>query len=282
MTLVGIAAAAFFFYYENFPPAFGYEITSAVKVGDEGKGGFDDLKFSYKDTIITEGSIVALKFENNTRKPIRSEDYESPIEIVFENATVIAARLKDAIPKSLEPEITYKSSSLFISPTLINDGDIFNIETLVSEKYDNIYVKSRIAGISEIRKIETQSKTFNIILALTLMAFALFACLAQEALQLSMHRHKNHVAIYMTLIPYLACNVLLALFYVITSFFCYFLLKPKGSLNIFFVIIIVGFILCQILARFTYRRATVFYSESKEDGNYSHGFEVVIKDKKQQ
>ena len=276
IALAGIIVTVIIFYYDNTPTSLGYNVESVINVGDQGKDSFEKLNFSYDNLVIEEGSIVTISFENKGRKPIRSKDFESPIKIVLKNASLIASRLKESYPKSLEPIITHDEESIFISPMLLNNNDKFTIQFLTNKKFQSFDVVSRIAGISSILEFQSSEKPYRYLLGIVSILFSFLSFIILEYLQSSSFRRNRHVAIYLTIFPFFFVQ-----FTILASasiFFMTSLSLFKLNMNLWHIALsaVPLVVLSMFLGKLLFKKAYITFTEKNNGMTF---FEISLKDK---
>ncbi|MDM8541524.1 hypothetical protein QUF90_10600 [Desulfococcaceae bacterium HSG9] len=186
----------FLYYYESQYDALGYQVVSVVNIGETGAESFDDLKFKYNKFIIDSGSIVRIIIENKRKNPIRSNDFESPISIIFNNIKILDSSIKNAVPSNMKLKLTNYENKITIEPTLLNRNDNFTIDVLTDGIFSSLKVNGRIAGIKSIKEFKKDQKNLKIMVGCCCILLA-FAWMTVWGSLNSSFRYKQHVAIYM-------------------------------------------------------------------------------------
>jgi hypothetical protein len=124
--------------------------------------------------------LVTVSFLKRGNKPVLPGDFDRPLTISLNNTNseVLKISLRDVHPQQLTVECTKSSpSAVTIAPLVLNSGDRFRVELLVSDyARSGVRLDYRIAGVPEIvrvndfeRKKFVPNWIFNLIsMALTL------------------------------------------------------------------------------------------------------------------
>jgi hypothetical protein len=93
-----------------------------------------ELSISYKGETVTSLSLLEISLENSGTKSVLEDDYQQPIRIVFPRSSkIIDARIINAFPRNIYPEITAKDNTATVSPVLLNSGDRIIIRLIVND-----------------------------------------------------------------------------------------------------------------------------------------------------
>ncbi|MBD3309538.1 hypothetical protein GF348_24375 [candidate division KSB3 bacterium] len=143
----------------------------------------EKITVSYEGKTISNLSVVQLKIENTGNQPIRREDYERPIHIVFAlEAEIVEAEIVESNPPNIEMNLEMPqddddlSASLhpdhqgqkddeeqtpnaaILSPTLLNPGDrvilrflVINLET--GGDTPPFLVDARVVGVKDVQLV---------------------------------------------------------------------------------------------------------------------------------
>jgi len=146
--------------------------------GSEIKG----LKILIDESEMLAPALTILTIKNNGSSPIRSDDFESDIEIIFEGTTkLIRASIIKTQPEGLKASISVKGSKAYLAPILLNPDDSVTINMLSEGLPETVSTRSRIAGIKDIKtgepegKKESQKRSYIRLAAAFTVAIALTA-----------------------------------------------------------------------------------------------------------
>lgn len=122
------------------------------------KHKFSELKYFYKEQEVDDLLLFTIKIINNGKIPILKEDFESPIEIIFgDGSLVLEAEVNDKFPPNLEQNITIDEDKAFLKPTLFNSNDNIKLVFLISNVYKtSVTVQARIKGVSELKELSSR------------------------------------------------------------------------------------------------------------------------------
>jgi hypothetical protein len=156
-----------------------YEIVLNMPIDDE-------VQVSLRGKPAKDIQLVVIKLINNGNVPIKSSDFESPINFCFgQNSRIIHAGIQEAKPPTLKPISKIKPGCVIINPTLVNANETILLEVLVSNYSGPIDCTARIVGISEIKMlIKTTAKliyyeVFLLYIGLTLVAPAIIGLITK-------------------------------------------------------------------------------------------------------
>ena len=137
------------------------------------------LKLLFKGKPIDNVQIVVVKIANSGAVPIKSEDFEKPIQLcVDDEAKMLEAQVLKAHPDSLSVSISLiENTSVAIEPVLLNPGDYFLIKAVTTPD-TNVTIKGRIVGVKEIKTEANKRRSRRIMITIFLwvigLAIALF------------------------------------------------------------------------------------------------------------
>jgi hypothetical protein len=121
-----------------------------------------DIRILYRGAEVSDVQLALLRIVNIGAQPVRVSDFEGPLRIAFPVGTVISASVDRASPGGLSVGLTCDaqsaggSSSVSISPLLLNPTDSFTLKLLLTGVTASPTVTGRIANI---RTVEALSLT---------------------------------------------------------------------------------------------------------------------------
>ena len=125
--------------------------TPLVRINSEVK---DNLQVLFDGNPVKDIQLLIIKIINTGNVSIKSEDYERPLNLNFdENAQILAAEVIETNPNNIEASANIEEKKVFISPTLLNKGDSLTIKILVNQFNNQISIDARIVGVKEIQNI---------------------------------------------------------------------------------------------------------------------------------
>ncbi len=132
-----------------------YEIisqTPLLSVEEKNKGNWE-IRFNGK--LVEDVHLIEVEIKNSGNEPIKSEDYERPINLSFGgNTQILSAELIDAHPNSIQAPATIEGTKVKLLPILLNGGDSITLKMLVSQfsgQEHDIKVDGRIADVKDIK-----------------------------------------------------------------------------------------------------------------------------------
>lgn len=120
------------------------------------------IKIMFEDEEIKDNvHLVLLKIVNNGNVPILAEDFTQDIIIKTTNGSILIAEIKETYPDNLDIKIIdHIHNGVGISPLLLNNKDEIIIKLLIKSpkdeafKKENLEIKARIVGISDVTKLK--------------------------------------------------------------------------------------------------------------------------------
>lgn len=124
--------------------------TPLLKIDEEIKR---DLQILFKGKAVQDIQLIIARIINTGTVPIKSSDYECPINFHFgEDVQILTAEVTETNPNSLKASANIERKEVTLTPTLMNSGDWITLKILVNQFDESITVDSRIVGVKEIKK----------------------------------------------------------------------------------------------------------------------------------
>jgi len=213
----------------------------------------DEIEVSFSGKKVTDLSAINIEIKNAGNTPIRKEDFEREISIDFgKDSKVLKLSIKYAFPLNLAPIIETKEQIIKISPLLLNQGDYFALEAIISNSSSEPQFDARIAGIKKASQIITKqiSGTFlsNAILIITicilLIGYSFFAALLLISINPNIRKLK--------LLNYQPIALIALLFAIDSSFLIvrFRLIKSTSTLPVFEVLLYLAVIIFGVIMSF--------------------------------
>jgi hypothetical protein len=138
------------------------------------------LEIRYSNRRVKNPVFHRVHVENTGNVPILRADFDGPAVIQYEKtATILDVRLNKTTPANLPIEIEKKGAAIFIKPILMNPGDSFDVDTILSDSALEPKLLARVTGISNtiLMKVnEGKSKKYvrAILVCLMLVLYSFF------------------------------------------------------------------------------------------------------------
>lgn len=117
----------------------------------------DEIDVTFSGEKATDLTAINIEVKNAGDTPILKEDFERNITVDFgKNANVLKTSIKYSSPSNLTPAINNTGNSIQIFPLLLNSGDKFSIETIVSKSSADPTFDARIAGVKAPIKVSRE------------------------------------------------------------------------------------------------------------------------------
>jgi hypothetical protein len=110
--------------------------------------GLENMKLTYRGKRVDRLGIISLRITNSGNTPIKKEDFERPLRLVFkERPEVFIPKISRVFPVILSPHINVVDKYVQIEPLLLNPGDNFTLDIITSAKSFGLTIDARIAGL---------------------------------------------------------------------------------------------------------------------------------------
>ncbi|WP_323755329.1 hypothetical protein [Roseivirga sp.] len=142
-----------YYYFQRETKEIEVTINSRTSVIELNEKYSKDIKVFYKSNPINALEVLQISVTNTGNKPIKADDFSSPLSFEFQSNTQIPLSSIESSPKNLNPIISNVSDSIyFLKPLLLNPNDRFTfLAFIIDSQKPNIplTVNARIIGISE-------------------------------------------------------------------------------------------------------------------------------------
>lgn len=134
-----------------------YGILDAGQIAEFGtaEDGWPEIELFFDGRKIEDGRMHIVMFDVTGSIPVLREDFDGPIKLETSgDGQILGFKISYARPSTLDPKIRLDGSTVKIDPLLLNPGDYFGIELLVSGEVEVSSISARIAGIQELTERE--------------------------------------------------------------------------------------------------------------------------------
>lgn len=180
LTIAIGAGVSVWIYKKQTNKALTYRVVSISPLGPLQARGFADLRLFKGDNVIQRPFLLTLRMTNTGDVSIPPSDFSGPltlrpvglsafkgglvedkgqsvskfnvpwIEVAQPSARVVDARVAATTPPKIPVDLKVDTGLLHIQPLLLNAGDDFTVEMLISGDALGIEVAGRVAGIKQI------------------------------------------------------------------------------------------------------------------------------------
>jgi hypothetical protein len=108
-----------------------------------------DLQVSHKGSVVENPSLTIVRIVNTGDQPIKASDFESNLTVKFDGVHELASATWTATrPPDLRPEIEIDGGRVVhIKPTLINPGDMLQLQVLSAGEAGELRFGGRVAAL---------------------------------------------------------------------------------------------------------------------------------------
>lgn len=118
-----------------------------------------NLEVLFNGEPVKDIQLIIAKIINTGNVPIKSIDYEGPINLNFgKDSQILTAEIIETSPHNLIASANIEGNAVIIPPTLMNGKDWITLKILVSQFDETITVDSRIFGVNEVKEYTDLSK----------------------------------------------------------------------------------------------------------------------------
>lgn len=134
-----------------------YEVINISEIMNVATEFKDKLEIRFNGIIVDKLTLVVLEFSNSGNVSIDQKDYSRPISVDFgDTSEILSVDIPSQKPSNLGIIFNHDKRLVSIEPLLMNKGDSFKIQALVS-KYNGYSIDGRISGINQIERIDNQN-----------------------------------------------------------------------------------------------------------------------------
>jgi hypothetical protein len=121
-----------------------------------------DLEVLHRGDRVANPWLLVLRIANGGASPVELSDYEQPIRIRVDGARILSGEIAFTRPDGFRPCISNQSAdALTLDPSLINSGDLLEIQMLLDGRPEHLRVEARLSGISTIGKEKVPSTSWG-------------------------------------------------------------------------------------------------------------------------
>ena len=107
--------------------------------------------------------LLVYGLKNSGQCAIRPSDWEQHLSISFDLGKVVSAEIASQRPSNIGAELTISNSKIILKPLLLNAGDQFLIQVLLSSAQPMPSINARVVDLSSLAPINTTPKLPSIL-----------------------------------------------------------------------------------------------------------------------
>jgi hypothetical protein len=138
-----------------------FELVSSKKIRDK-------VEIRYEGKPVESVHLVVVKLINDGFQPIRKDEFEQPIRLIFRSGSVLSAEREKFQPENIGTEISYQDGWVEITPTLFNRKDYIQFKILL-DGFSKMEIDARIVGVSNITQAGELLKAYRWLLVFCLL-----------------------------------------------------------------------------------------------------------------
>jgi hypothetical protein len=152
LAVIAIAIPVILYWIQRQKRALSWQLVSNTPLLSIDKEIKENLEVLYNGKQVQDVQLIIAKIINTGNVPIKSIDYERPINFNFgENARILTAEVTETSPDSLKASANVEGKKVILPPTLMNNRDWITLKILVNQYDGPISVDGRIVGVKEIK-----------------------------------------------------------------------------------------------------------------------------------
>jgi len=137
-------------------PTLDYEVTYLSHALGERGGLGGVLQAKWGTSNPPDPHVLALRIGNHGRRPIRADQFATPLTVTFEDAWLLEVIHTASSTDALEPTVIRQEDNrsdtwVEVEPLLLNGGDWFEIQAFTNGHPQPFSVGGRIEGITHLR-----------------------------------------------------------------------------------------------------------------------------------
>jgi len=174
-------------WYANIPPSLksiSLTVVSKSALNNLGDSNLKGLEVSFEGEPLESPYLTVLQLQNDGTVPIRSSDFESPINILFKpKVKLVRAPVVEVFPDWLKPKTQIEESIIEVQPLLLNPDEGLTISVLSDGFPGVIETQSRIAGIRSVNVHSGRDNSRGTIITYLMFGAAFIVAIPAAALQ---------------------------------------------------------------------------------------------------
>jgi TRAP-type C4-dicarboxylate transport system permease small subunit len=169
---LGIVLVFYFQWWRN-RKRLSYDILSSVLLISAEEEIRDKVEIRFEGQPVKNVHLVVIKLINDGYVPIKKDDFEKPIRLIFSKAKILTAEKVKFNPDNLTTDIQYGEDWLEIEPALFNRKDYVQFKVLLTES-TQMRIDARVVGVSRIRQVGSGLFDSEKLFAFTFLMMVLF------------------------------------------------------------------------------------------------------------
>lgn len=157
---LGITIFSLIYYYKKKEFSKSVKEILLVESKKELAGVVDIVPWKLNETV-DNVYLILIKLQNTGKVSIKGSDFEKPISINFDKASILEFKIYEKFPDNLNPKLTLFENNIEIEPLLLNSKEWFIIKILVADYFNKLKFDARINGISIIKDLKIKKSNLS-------------------------------------------------------------------------------------------------------------------------
>ncbi|MGN6827500.1 hypothetical protein [Paucibacter sp. M5-1] len=151
-TVIGVAVSVWIYRTDLSSKSLAVVLKSQTPIAASALDALKDVQVVHGGKPVPDPVLSLVTVTNDGSRPVATADFESPILIDAEGASLlVAAQVTARQPADLKPLLTVDGRTVSIAPMLLNPGDEFTLALLTAGKPTALRPAARVSGVSNIR-----------------------------------------------------------------------------------------------------------------------------------
>jgi hypothetical protein len=112
-----------------------------------------ELEVVLDGETVDDPVIVSVRMVNTGDRAILSTDFHEPLAVqLLGSQRIVSATVTSSRPSDLRPQLSVDESRVVISPTLINPGDLIELQVIASGPVRDVAMQGRVADVVPVKR----------------------------------------------------------------------------------------------------------------------------------
>lgn len=175
VALTAIAVAVAIYFAQKRKKGLLVETIANVPLLTIGKNGIDGLEIKFQGKPLDDAVVVLARVINSGNTPILASDYEQPVTFEFwDRSSLLSADVIATQPGGIPIKITIGDRLASLSSHLLNPADSVTCRFLLTDSNGQYLPRCRIAGVQQIEKPRSPSRSVGLALTAIVLFLAVF------------------------------------------------------------------------------------------------------------
>ena len=154
LTAAGVFVAIVIYLLQKPKRKISYYVSDPQPLLNQAASATHNIEILSKGIKLNDPRWVTLRVQNSGRTEIEKSDFSEPLLLTFgAHAKLHSSVVRSTTPDNFQISLLETPSSLTVQPLLLNRGDAFEIQCLLTDMNGDPMLNARIRGISKLTRI---------------------------------------------------------------------------------------------------------------------------------